>query len=634
MGSVYHSEPMGMWRRFSHTLSGLPVSNATRFRWTQKADGNTGPSHEWGIREIYVGKACSEHCNGHGSCRYPFCSCDRGYSGPDCLYDRFPNPTYLKDNFESSSFDKTKWSLVEGGELGKPCENLAEGSAAVFTGSNYRQLVTIDLDLRNTRFVQFIGSLGGVDVDPTCFTPRSPEHSVILQYSNNGGITWDDLHVMDFTTYKRPRQEYVLLPQSARTKNTRLRWWQPLNRKWSQTGPQWAIDNVLIGGNEINPSHMQVSFDDSIQSDAPWEFNPHGEIKDNVCTKGDSSIVWEEGKGNRSFTTGQLIVQEGFMLQFKIAVGCSGVADNCANYAPVYLEYNKDPGSDRWDLVRPLCLPDHAYLSECQPRHYHSPSIFTHHTHPTWTLVTIPLTEKTFSSTTRFRWIQDTQSSVGISWALDDIYVGESCPELCHSRGTCLNGKCFCERGYFGKKCLPQPGSLIRTMYDSFEGGIFSFYWESVSGGGIGFGCGALRPFAHGKTLYFNGCGHREARTVEMDLRNAKKLMFVLQIGCHDQTSTCNILSSNGSYSGVLLQYTINKGAEWKLLSRHDAEEYLLPKRAAYDLPNDAKKDGVQFRWWQPVHRKTGYDQWAIDQVEVIQDHNAHNNRFISRSNG
>ena len=54
------------------------------------------------------------------------------------------------------------------------------------------------------------------------------------------------------------------------------------------------------------------------------------------------------------------------------------------------------------------------------------------------------------SSTTRFRWMQDTQSNVGTAWSLDDIYVGESCPELCHSRGTCLNGKCFCERGYFG----------------------------------------------------------------------------------------------------------------------------------------------------------------------------------------
>ena len=61
------------------------------------------------------------------------------------------------------------------------------------------------------------------------------------------GVNWEDLHVMDFTTYKRPRKEYVLLPQPARTKNTRLRWWQPLNADWVQAGPQWAIDNVLIG---------------------------------------------------------------------------------------------------------------------------------------------------------------------------------------------------------------------------------------------------------------------------------------------------------------------------------------------------------------------------------------------------
>ncbi|XP_062597072.1 reelin-like [Saccostrea cucullata] len=380
---------------------------------------------------------------------------------------------------------------------------------------------------------------------------------------------------------------------------------------------------------------MQVSFDEAIQSDAPWEFNSFGEIKDNMCTKGDSSIVWEEGKGNRSFTTSQLIVQESFMLQFKISVGCDDIYDSCEDYAPLRLEYNKDPRSDQWDLVRPLCLPDHALLSECEPRHYHSASVYTHDAYHSWTLVTIPLTEKTFSSSTRFRWIQDAISKVGTSWALDDIYVGEKCPDLCHSRGICVNGKCFCERGYFGKSCLPRPDSLISTLYDSFEGGIFSFYWESITGGGIGFGCGALRPFAHGKTLYFNGCGQREAKTVEMDLRKARKIMFVLQIGCPAQTASCNIQSGrNGSYSGVLLQYTLNRGAEWKLLSRHDAEEYLLPKRAAYDIPDDAKQEGVQFRWWQPVHRNKGYDQWAIDKVEVIKDHRAHNMRFRSRLSG
>ena len=58
-------------------------------------------------------------------------------------------------------------------------------------------------------------------------------------------------------------------------------------------------------------------------------------------------------------------------------------------------------------------------------------------------------------------------------------------------------------------------------MFDSFEGGIFKSHWQTVSGGEIGFGCGALRPYAHGKTLYFNGCGDRQATTAEMDTTNA-----------------------------------------------------------------------------------------------------------------
>ena len=55
-------------------------------------------------------------------------------------------------------------------------------------------------------------------------------------------------------------------------------------------------------------------------------------------------------------------------------------------------------------------------------------------------------------------------------------------------------------------------------MYESFEGGIYPSNWQTVSGGKIGFGCGALLPYAHGKTLYFNGCGIRQAITAELDL--------------------------------------------------------------------------------------------------------------------
>lgn len=63
---------------------------------------------------------------------------------------------------------------------------------------------------------------------------------------------------------------------------------------------------------------------------------------------------------------------------------------------------------------------------------------------------------------------------------------------------------------FVGKKCLFQFGSLIRIMFDLFEGGIFLFYWELVLGGGIGFGCGVLCLFVYGKILYFNGCGYCE----------------------------------------------------------------------------------------------------------------------------
>ena len=59
-------------------------------------------------------------------------------------------------------------------------------------------------------------------------------------------------------------------------------------------------------------------------------------------------------------------------------------------------------------------------------------------------------------------------------------------------------------------------------MADGFEGGISKRLWERVDGGGLGLGCGSLHPLAHGKTLYFNGCGLRQSITTEMDVTKAR----------------------------------------------------------------------------------------------------------------
>jgi reelin len=64
-------------------------------------------------------------------------------------------------------------------------------------------------------------------------------------------------------------------------------------------------------------------------------------------------------------------------------------------------------------------------------------------------------------------------------------------------------------------------GRLPLRFSGGFEGGISSSLWVKVEGGGLGMGCGPLTPWAHGKNLYFNGCGIRQAITTEMDTSRA-----------------------------------------------------------------------------------------------------------------
>lgn len=72
---------------------------------------------------------------------------------------------------------------------------------------------------------------------------------------------------MDYQKYISVRHDYILLPEDALTNTTRLRWWQPfvISNGLVVSGverAQWALDNILIGGAEINPSQLVDTFDD------------------------------------------------------------------------------------------------------------------------------------------------------------------------------------------------------------------------------------------------------------------------------------------------------------------------------------------------------------------------------------
>nr|XP_027207226.1 reelin-like [Penaeus vannamei] len=261
--------------------------------------------------------------------------------------------------------------------------------------------------------------------------------------------------------------------------------------------------------------------------------------------------------------------------------------------------------------------------------------------------VTIPLPEKTWASTTQLRWVQEVrgQGSKVTPWSLDDVYVGEACPDHCSGHGDCVDGVCTCDAGYEGG-CLRwfsvvvlvvtglevgfqwvfvfsgslmglwvRSGPLVGLrLVDGFEGGVGA-NWQVVSGGGVGLGCNSLAPYGHGKHLYFSGCGTRQAVTAEMDTRRAS----------HDHSPSCRVDLSDPQRSldkGVVLQYTSDNGITWTTLNVHDPLDFrkvgFAPARVAYSLPPDARSYGVQLRWWQPDHDGASTDQWAVDNVEIV----------------
>lgn len=66
-----------------------------------------------------------------------------------------------------------------------------------------RQLMSWDLDTTWADFVQFYIQIGGES--SSCNKPDNREEGVLLQYSNNGGITWHLLAEMYFSDFSKPR---------------------------------------------------------------------------------------------------------------------------------------------------------------------------------------------------------------------------------------------------------------------------------------------------------------------------------------------------------------------------------------------------------------------------------------------
>ncbi|XP_062860161.1 reelin [Trichomycterus rosablanca] len=611
------------WRRAVYPLPDSLSDTAVRFRFYQQHS-----DMQWALENFYIGPACENHCGGHGDCVDRHCLCDSGFSGPNC-YVTLVLEEFLKERFEWQGAHGPQWQVVEGGHPCNNCGALVEGMGLYFRGANARQAITADLDLRGAKFVQYWAKIGSEDNMTLCQRPNCRKEGVLLDYSTDGGVSWTLLHEMDYLKYVSVRRDYIKLPEGALTNATRLRWWQPFTMSSGLVTPnlqraQWALDNILVGGADINPSTLFDTFDDESKShEENWSFYPNAVRTAGFCGNPSFHLYWpnknQDGTHN-ILETRELIVQPGYILQFKIVVGC--VAESCEDHHSVLLQYRKDAGSDSWLLVQAACLPSTVNNVGCSPFQFHESSIYSPVNSLVWTRVTVQLPDHVSSGSTQFRWIQKDGVDEKHGWGVDHVYIGEACPGLCSGHGYCTNGAvCICDEGHTGDDCSMWSSDLPNYIKDNFESGFVSEEnWSIIQGGEVGSGCGQLSPHAHGDSLYFNGCKIRQAVTKPLDLNRSSKIMFVLQIGSISQTDSCNSALDQADTvdHAVLLQYSVNNGVSWHVIAQHQPKDFIKAQRVSYNIPLEARVKGVQLRWWQPRHGGAGRDQWALDHVEIV----------------
>lgn len=73
----------------------------------------------------------------------------------------------------------------------------------------------------------------------------------------------------------------------------------------------------------------------------------------------------------------------------------------------------------------------------------------------------------------RFRWYQGffSTGSAPPTWALDNVYIGPQCQDMCNGHGACVGGThCMCDPGYSGSDCSAPDTPNPDFLKEDFEG--------------------------------------------------------------------------------------------------------------------------------------------------------------------
>ncbi|MGH0172823.1 UNVERIFIED_CONTAM: hypothetical protein FKN15_063858 [Acipenser sinensis] len=650
--SVYTSQRFQNWRRVTVYLPSATNSLRTRFRWIQSE--YTPGLDSWSIDNALLASGCPWMCSGHGICDSGRCVCDRGFGGPYCV-PITPLPSILKDDFNgnlhpdlwpevygeergmlngetlksgtaqdliiSDDFDGNLhpdlWPEVYGEERGMlNGETLKSGMALIFKGEGLRMLVSRDLDCTHTMYIQFSFKF---------ISKEAPErsHSILLQSSVNGGISWQLLDEFYFPLTTDVLFLHVPFPHAAQTNATRFRLWQPYNS--GKKEEVWVIDDLIIDGNTMKtPAFLTDSFELGPREDS-WLFYPGGNtglycpyLKG--ALEDDSAMVFVSSEaGEHSITTRDMDVSENTVIQF---------------------EFSRDFGAT-WHLLVPLCHGGSRLSSLCSTEH-HPGSIYYPGTTQGWRRELVHFGKLRLCGSVRFRWYQGFYAggTPPATWALDNVYIGPQCEDMCSGHGACVNGThCECDPGYSGPTCKTSSTANPDFLTEDFEGSLDTGLFVLVSGGKPSRKCSIL---SSGNNLFFSEEGFRMLCSVSdllvlYNREDDSAMVFVSsEAGEHSITTRDMDVSEN---TVIQFEFSRDFGATWHLLvplchggsrlsslcsTEHHPGSIYYPgttqgwRRELVHFGKLRLCGSVRFRWYQGFYAGgTPPATWALDNVYI-----------------
>lgn len=151
------------------------------------------------------------------------------------------------------------WQFTQSATFNNPCSpGGVDGTPHLWMGNaspNPRTMATTPLDLSLGGYICFDLLFAVQGDNSPCEGPDEPQEGVYLQYSTNGGATWNTINYFDPQGGNNAQLTNwnnwcFTLPPGALTPNTQIRWHQ--DDVTSAEYDHWGIDNVEITLNDPN----------------------------------------------------------------------------------------------------------------------------------------------------------------------------------------------------------------------------------------------------------------------------------------------------------------------------------------------------------------------------------------------